>query len=313
MTTATRDFYELLGVGHDADTEAIRRAYRTLARRHHPDVNKQPGAEEHFKAISEAYEVLSDPDKRARYDQLGANWRRGPDRGPQDFGGFGTQGGFGAPGGFGDVRVQFDHEADLSDLFGSFFGGGGRGTGARGPGAAARGADHEALLLLSLEEAAAGGKRSVGLDDGRTYDVQIPAGVRDGQRIRLAGQGARGRASGPSGDLFLRVQISPHPRFSLDGRDLRVDVPVTPWEAALGATVQVPTLDGSAQVRVPPGSSSGRRLRLRGQGFPGPRGGHGDLYATVKIVVPKHLTDRERELFEQLAEVSTFRPREMTR
>lgn len=305
MATTTQDFYDVLGVARDADAEAIRRAYRTLARRYHPDVNKQHGAEERFKAISEAYEVLSDPDKRARYDQLGANWRHGADMGPQDFGGFTSQG-FGSPGGFGDVRVQFA-DGDLNDLFGSFFGGGRAAAG--GAGASARGADHEASLELSLEEAAAGGKRSVALDDGRTYDVQIPAGVRDGQRIRLAGEGARGRASGPSGDLFLRVHIAPHPRFSLDGRDVRVDLPVTPWEAALGATVQVPTLDGSAQVRVPAGTSSGRRLRLRGQGFPGPRGGHGDLYATVKIVVPKQLSDRERELFEQLAESSTFRPR----
>ena len=147
------------------------------------------------------------------------------------------------------------------------------------------------------------------LGDGRSYDVAIPPGVRQDQRIRLAGEGGQGFGSGPSGDLFLRVRLTPHPRFRLDGRDLHADLPVTPWEAALGAEAAVPTLDGSVRARVPAGSSSGRRLSLRGQGYPGPRGGRGDLYATVKIMVPAHLSDRERELFEQLAAASSFDPR----
>lgn len=309
MAVGYRDYYEILGVERGASDEEIRRAYRKLARQYHPDINKEPGAEDRFKEISEAYEVLRDPDKRARYDRLGANWRAGEDvSGAAGFEGFG---GFG--GDQGGVRVEFGDGADFSDFFESLFGarrgrGGSRTAGFEG--FATRGADHEAVLELSLEEAAAGGRRQIQLGDGRSYDVNIPAGVRDGQRIRLAGEGGQGQAGGPSGDLFLRVRVKPHPRFRLEGRDLHVDLPVTPWEAALGATVEVPTLNGSAKVKVPAGSSSGRRLRLRGQGFPGPKGGRGDLYATVQIHVPKQLGDPERVLFERLAAVSTFNPRE---
>ena len=169
--------------------------------------------------------------------------------------------------------------------------------------------DHAAELELSLEEAARGGRRSVTLGDGRRYDVDVPAGVRHGQRIRLAGEGGEGAGGGPHGDLLLRVRVKPHPRFRLDGRDLHVDLPVSPWEAALGGEAEVPTLHGTTHVRVPAGSSSGRKLRLRGQGFPAPRGEHGDLYATVEVMVPKQLSDRERELFEQLAAASSFNPR----
>jgi curved DNA-binding protein len=310
MAVGYRDYYELLGVERGASEAEIRRAYRKLARQYHPDINKEPGAEDRFKEISEAYEVLRDPDKRARYDRLGANWRAGEDvSGAQGFNGFG---GFG--GDQGGVRVEFGDGAEFSDFFESLFGarrgrGGGRSSGFEG--FAGRGADHEALLELTLEEAAVGGQRQLQLGDGRTYEVTIPAGVRDGQRIRLAGEGGQGRSGGPAGDLFLRVRITPHPRLRLEGRDLHVELPVTPWEAALGATVEVPTLNGSAKVKIPPGSSSGRRLRLRGQGFPSD-GGPGDLYATVQIRVPKRLSARERELFEQLAEASNFdarRPR----
>jgi curved DNA-binding protein len=279
MATATRDFYDVLGVERGASADEIRRAYRKLARRYHPDVSKDPDAEERFKEVSEAYDVLSDPEKREGYDRFSGAAGGGP-----EFGGF--------------------EAGDLGDLFETFLGG----AGLRG-GFAERGADHEAVVELSLEEAARGGRRSMALGDGRSYDVAIPPGVRQDQRIRLAGEGGQGFGGGPSGDLFLRVRLAPHPRFRLDGRDLHTDLPVTPWEAALGAEAAVPTLDGSARVRVPAGSSSGRRLRLRGQGFPGPRGGRGDLYATVKIMVPAHLSDRERELFEQLAAASSFDPR----
>jgi curved DNA-binding protein len=293
MATATRDYYETLGVARDASADEIRRAYRKLAREYHPDVNKDAGAEDRFKEISEAYEVLRDPDKRERYDRLGANWGAGHETA-------GSEEAF-SRGGFGDVHVEFG-EGDFGDLFEGLFGG--RGRGRRAGGFSMRGADHDAVLELTLEEAAAGGRRRVSLADGREFEVEIPAGVRDGQRIRLAGQGGAGTGSGPAGDLFLYVRVKPHPRFRREGRDLYADLPVAPWEAALGAEVPVPTLDGTARVRVPGGSSTGRRLRLRGEGMPG-----GDLYAVVKVEVPKRLSKEERGLFERLAEVSKFDPR----
>jgi len=302
MAVGSKDYYEVLGLKRGASDEEIRRAYRKLARKFHPDVNKEAGAEDRFKQISEAYEVLRDPEKRDRYERLGANWAAGGE--PSAEGGFEDP--FRQRGG--DVRVEFG-DGDLSDLLGGLFGERG-GSGATGFGDfAIRGADQEAVLELSLEEAAAGGRRRVSLADGRSYDVNFPAGVRAGQRIRLAGKGGAGRRGAPAGDLFLRARIRPHPYFRLEGRDLLVEVPVSPWEAALGATVPVRTLDGTTRVRVPAGSSSGRRLRLRGKGMPGPRGGHGDLYATVQVVVPRELSAEERVLFEQLSHASRFDPR----
>jgi curved DNA-binding protein len=300
MAVGFRDYYESLGVPRDASHEDIRRAYRKLARQYHPDVNKEPGAEDRFKEISEAYEVLRDEEKRKRYDRLGADWKTGQDvsgaSGFEGFEGFGNGGG---------VQFEFGDGADFSDFFEGMFGRrGGRRGGGGFQGFSTRGGDHEAVLELSLEEAARGGTRKLSLDDGRDFEVDIPAGVRDGQRIRLAGQGGRGMGGGPAGDLHLRVNLKPHPRFKVDGRDLTTDLPVTPWEAALGATVEVPTLNGTAKVKVPPGSSSGRRLRLRGEGL-----GGGDLYARIRIHVPKKLSKKERELFEQLAKASTFNPR----
>jgi curved DNA-binding protein len=303
MAVAFRDYYDILGVDRDASPEDIRRAYRQLARKHHPDVSKKPGAEDRFKEISEAYEVLRDPEKRSRYDRLGRNWKAGEDVSSAegfDPGGFGGSG-FGQ-GDYGDVRVEFGSGADFSDFFESMFGGRGRRSGFNG--FSSRGGDHEATLELTLEEAAKGGRRKITLADGRDYDVNIPAGVREGQRIRLAGEGGQGRG-GPAGDLFLRVHLRPHPRFRVEGNDIYTDVPITPWEAALGAPIDVPTLTGVKRVKVPPGSSSGRRLRLRGEGLAG-----GDLYAVLKIVVPKKPGKQERELFEQLAQVSDFNPRE---
>jgi curved DNA-binding protein len=306
-----RDYYEVLGVPRDAPSDDIRSAYRKLARQYHPDVNKDPGAEDRFKEIAEAYEVLRDPEKRERYDRLGANWKAGEDvSGAAGFGESAQQGGFQQRGGFGDVRVEFGDGAGFSDFFESLFGARRGRTRTSGfDGFSARGADQEATLELSLEEAARGGQRKISLGDGRDYEVNVPPGVRDGQRIRLAGEGGRGADGGPAGDLFLRVRLKPHPRFRVQGHDLYVDLPVAPWEAALGATVEVPTLEGRTRVKVPPGSSSGRRLRLKDEGMPGPGGVSGDLYATVKIVVPKKLSKKERQLFEQLAEVSSFDPR----
>ena len=312
MAVGFRDYYEALGVPRGASDEEIRSAYRKLAREYHPDVNRDPGAEDRFKEVSEAYEVLRDPEKREKYERLGANWKAGEDvSGASGFGGgtSGFGGGFGGGGGFASGDGQgFGDGAGFSDFFESFFGGG-RGASRGFEGFSMRGGDQEATLEVTLAEAARGGKRKISLADGRDFEVQIPAGVRDGQKIRLAGQGGEGASGGPAGDLYLRVRIKPDPRFRREGDDLVVEVAVAPWEAALGATVPVPTLDGSAKVKVPAGSSSGRRLRLRGEGMPAPGGGKGDLYASVRIVVPKALEKRERELFEELAAVSRFDPR----
>ena len=295
MPLSYTDYYEVLGVPRDADEDAIRRAYRKLAREYHPDLNSDSDAEERFKELGEAYEVLSDADKRERYDRLGARWREAEREAPEE-----SFDDFFAHQGFGDSYGEFG-----GDLFEALFGA--RADRGGGP---LRGRDREALLELSLEDALAGGRRRLTLD-GREVRVDFPAGVRDGQLIRLAGQGGEGRGGGPRGDLFLRVALKPHRRFRRRGDDdLDVDLPITPSEAALGATVAVETPTGTARVRVPAGSSSGRRLRLRGRGLPKRGGGSGDLHAIVKIVVPKELSDRERELYEQLAETTSPDPRE---
>ncbi|MFD4550521.1 DnaJ C-terminal domain-containing protein [Streptomyces sp. NPDC058466] len=316
-----RDYYDVLGVARDASSEEIQQAFRKLARKHHPDVNKDPAAEERFKEINDAYSVLSDPRTRQRYDRFGENFRQIPeDYDERVAAGAGARGGWGGGGGRGggsrvrfrtDEGVDFDGSGiDFEDLFGGIFGrGGGGGGGGWGP---VPGADQEAEIELGVAEAYRGGKRSItlgGPNGQRTYDVTIPRGVVDGQRIRLAGEGGRGSGDAPAGDLYLRVRIKPDGRFRLEGRDIHVVLPVTPWEAALGATVPVPTPGGTAKVTVPAGSSSGRRLRLRGEGMPNPRGQDGDLYAEVRIMVPPEPTARERELFEELAAVSAFDPR----
>jgi len=297
MPLSYTDYYDVLGVPRDADQDAIRRAYRKLAREYHPDLNSDSDAEERFKALGEAYEVLSDAEKRERYDRLGARWREAEREAPEE-----SFEDFFAHEGFGDgSRVEFSQ-----DLFEALFGA--RRDRTAGP---LRGRDREALLELSLEDALTGGRRRLTLD-GREVSVNFPAGVRDGQLIRLTGQGGEGRDGGPPGDLFLRVALKPHPHFRRRGdHDLDVELAITPSEAALGTTVAVKTPTGTARIRVPAGSSSGRRLRLRGQGLPKRGGGSGDLHAIVKIVVPKALSDRERELYEQLAESSTLDPREV--
>ena len=296
MPLSYTDYYEVLGVPRDADQDAIRRAYRKLARKYHPDLNSESDAEERFKQIGEAYEVLSDAEKRERYDRLGSRWREAEREAPEE-----SFEDFFAGQGFGDGSyVEFG-----DDLFEALFGARGGRTG--GP---LRGRDREALLELPLEDALTGGRRRLTLD-GSDVNVNFPAGVRDGQLIRLAGKGGAGRDGGPPGDLFLRVALQPHPRFHRRGdHDLDVELPITPSQAALGATVALDTPTDTTRVRVPAGSSSGRRLRLRGRGLPKRDGGSGDLHAIVKIVVPKELSDRERELYEQLAESSSPDPRE---
>ncbi|MGH8902421.1 MAG: DnaJ C-terminal domain-containing protein [Egibacteraceae bacterium] len=311
-----RDFYEALGVGRDATPEEIQRAYRKLARTYHPDVNKDPGAEERFKEISEAYDVLSDPQTRSRYDAFGPEFRQVPEgMGPDMW----ARAGAGRAGQGGGERVRVDlggDDIDLGDLFGGdlfgedLFGGlfGGRRRG-WGP---ITGADQEAELVLSVEDAYQGERRWIsmsGPDGPRSIEVTIPPGVIDGQRIRLAGQGGQGTGGAERGDLYLVVRIAAHPRYRVEGRDISVELRLAPWEAALGATVAVDTPGGEAKVRVPPGTSSGRRLRLRGRGMPNPRGSPGDLFAEVRIMVPPKPTREEQRLFEQLAKASTFDPR----
>ncbi|WP_406816135.1 DnaJ C-terminal domain-containing protein [Mycobacterium sp. M23085] len=303
-----RDYYDALGISRDATAEQIQQAFRTLARKYHPDVNKDPSAEDRFKELNEAYHVLSDPQTRKRYDRFGEDFRRVPeDWEERAEAGASRSTGFGG-GGRSGTRVRFGQGfggagggINIEDLFGDMFSGGG----GFGP---VPGADQEAVLELTLEEAYRGGRRQISLD-GRNYTVNIPAGVVDGQRIRLAGEGGRGSGDGPAGDLYLVVRIAPHPLFRLDGRDVITDLRVSPWEAALGATVAVRTPAGEAKVKVPAGSSTGRRLRLRGEGMPNPHGKPGDLYAEIKIMVPPKPTARERELFQQLAAESTFDPR----
>ncbi|ASQ93254.1 DnaJ C-terminal domain-containing protein [Streptomyces sp. 11-1-2] len=318
-----RDFYDVLGVSRGASQDEIQQAFRKLARKYHPDVNKDPSAEERFKELNEAYAALSDPKTRARYDRFGEDFRKVPEDWEERVGAGVGGGGGGFRGwttaGDGD-RVRFVRGfgedaggggVDFEDLFGAFFGGG---TGGRGGGRVdIPGADQEAELPLTVEDAFHGGRRGVTLAGAsgqqRSFEVDVPPGVVDGQRIRLAGQGGRGTGEAPAGDLYLRVRILPHPRFRLDGRNVHVHLPVAPWEAALGATVPVPTPGGTAKVTVPPGSSSGRKLRLRGEGMPNPRGPNGDLYAEIRVMVPPELTDRERELFEELGRTSSFDPR----
>jgi curved DNA-binding protein len=316
------DFYQILGVPRDASQEDIQRAYRKLARTYHPDVNHDPGAEDRFKEASEAYDVLSDPQTRRRYDAFGRDFRQVPeDVDPETWrrARAGARAGAGAGAGqTGPGRFTFTEgdlgDIDLDDLLGGIFGG--RFGGARrgwAPVGPIPGADQEAEIELTVEEAYRGGRRSVTLSsDGtrRSFDVTIPAGVTDGQRIRLAGQGGRGSDGARNGDLYLIVRIAPHPRYRLDGRDLYVELRLAPWEAALGTSVAVDTPGGEVKVKVPAGTSSGRRIRLRGRGLPNPRGKPGDLFAEARIMVPPRLSRAERRLFEQLAAESAFDPRE---
>jgi curved DNA-binding protein len=310
MPVDTRDYYADLGVPRTAHREEVRHAYRTLARLHHPDVNREPGAEERFKAIAEAYRVLSDPRRRRDYDasQVAA----------EDLLGSLFQGGGPAPaptaapdrqGGAERRRPPFNQPGprDRGTVPGAARGADGAARGADG---AERGADSEAELTVAVEDAYHGGRRTCTLPGPagrpRQYTVDVPPGVADGQRIRLAGQGAPGS---PPGDLFLVVRLSPHPRYRVRGRDIMVELPLAPWEAALGAPVPVQTPTGPVRLDVPAGSSSGRRLRLPELGLPNPRGAAGDLYATVRIVVPPTLSALERRLYAELAAASTTDPR----
>ena len=317
MAVQFRDYYETLGVSKTASADEIKSAFRKLARKHHPDMAKpkeKSAAEEKFKQINEAYEVLSDPEKRQKYDQLGADWNQpGGFQPPPDWGRGGAGGGFRryAGGNGGGVEFEFGGTG-FSDFFEAFFGGGrgesafgGAGFGRR-PATAERGQDVEADIMVTLEEALNGSKRQVSLrragsNKTETYQVKIPRGVHEGQRIRLAGQGEAGPRGGKSGDLFLRVRLARHPDFSVEGSDLIYELALEPWQAALGTEVDVPTMEGKRRLKIPPGTQSGQRFRLRERGLPTANGGRGNLYVVVQIAIPKKLSEAEREIWQRLA------------
>jgi curved DNA-binding protein len=319
-----QDYYETLGVPRNASQEDIQRAYRKLARKYHPDINKNKDAEERFKRVGEAYEVLKDPEKRRRYDALGENWQAGQDFTPPPGWDFRSDGGFGR--GF---RFDFgDLGGGFSDFFESLFGGSAGGferTFRGGGGRTSLGEDQEAELTISLEDAYRGGRRTISLESRepsaagsfrrstRNLEVAIPAGVTDGRRLRLRGQGGGGtsfrsaRGATP-GDLYITIRLAPDPKFRVSGKNLETDVPVTPSEAALGAEIEVPTVEGRAKIRIPAGIRANQKIRIKGKGL-GRGSEKGDLYAVIRVEVPKKVSARERELYEELARVSTHKPR----
>ena len=289
-----RDYYETLGVARGASQDDVKRAYRRLARKYHPDVSKEADAEARFKEVGEAYEVLKDPEKRAAYDRFGKDWKHGQEFRPPP--GWERQFNFGGGG--------FSGASGFSDFFESLFGQGGF-AGARGP-MHARGGDQSARIEIPLEDAFRGATRNITLR-GRTLSVRIPRGVAEGQRIRLSGQGGSGARGAPDGDLYLTVTHKAHPLFRTEGRDVHLKLPVAPWEAALGATVAVPTLGGKVDLRVPRGSRTGQTLRLKGRGLPGPP--DGDQYVALEIVAPPADTPEAESLYREMAKSMRFNPR----
>jgi curved DNA-binding protein len=325
MAVQFKDYYDILGVSRDASKEDIQRAYRKLARKFHPDLNKEAGSDEKFKEINEAYEVLKDPAKREKYDQVGKGWQPGdniqPPPGWQHRSDFSR-----ASGGPGETYFWDSESGDYSDFFETLFGGHFHNAFQGGPSGRSytinrRGSDHQAVLRITLEEAFRGGTKTITLQSGnpapdkdaytreKSYDVKIPPGILPGQKIRLSGQGSQGTGGGGSGDLLLKVELEPHPRFRLQGRDLYTELALTPWEAALGAQIDIQTLAEPVTLRVPPGTQSGQKLRLRAKGMPNPKGPRGDLFAVMQIKVPKRLSEREKQLFEALQKESSFNPR----
>lgn len=302
-----------MGVEKDASQDEIKRAYKKLARKYHPDVSKEADAEEHFKEVGEAYEALKDPEKRAAYDQLGANWKAGQDfNPPPDWdAGFEFNGG-----GFTNGNA-----ADYSDFFESLFGHGFESAQAQRPRGDfnARGNDHHAKVLINLEDAYQGASRSITLqtpqldssghviNKQRTLNVKIPRGVKQGQRIRLTGQGSPGMGQAPAGDLYLEIEFNPHGIYKIDGHDVYLDLPVTPWEAALGATLKVPTPDGTVDLKIAAGTTSGRKHRLKARGIPGKP--PGDLYVVPQITLPPADSDAAKALYHKMEQELAYNPR----
>lgn len=328
MSVSFKDYYKLLDVSKSASQDEIAKAFKKKARKFHPDLNpNDPEAEKKFKEINEAYEVLKDPEKRKLYDSLGPNWQHGQNFQPPpgfDSSRFRSYSG-------GGPRFESGGFGDFSDFFETIFGGqfrgqqgfeGGEHFSFGGFGARqAKGRDAEVSMELPLEDAYRGGARTISFQeqimgpDGmprletKSLQVNIPPGIKNGSRIRLAGQGSPGARGGQPGDLYLKITIAPHPQFKLEGNSIVYDLPLAPWEAALGAKVRVPTLDGAVEMNIPPGTSSGRKLRLRGKGL-GKGADKGDQLIRVMIAVPDSLTDKERGLWEQLAQASRFQPRD---
>lgn len=343
MSVQYKDYYASLGVPRTASDTDIKKAFRKLAREHHPDVAKdKKRSEEKFKEINEAYEVLGDPAKRKQYDQLGANWKSGADfRPPPGWGGQAGQ----RRGGPGQADYEFNFGGTgFSDFFEQMFGGrrgggAGRRSGFDEADFAERGADIEGDIMVTLEEATRGSLRSVNVrhavecelcggkgrkgqrvcvacqGEGRvakseTYQVKVPAGVTEGQRLRLAGRGEAGARGGTAGDLFLRVRLAKHPDFEVEEHNLIYEAALAPWEAVLGGNISVPTLDGRVNIKIPAGTQSGQKLRVRGRGLPARAGEKGDLIVITKVEVPAQVTDTERKLWEQMARESKFNPRD---
>ncbi len=309
-----KDYYKILGVERSATQDEIKRAYRKLARTYHPDVSKEADAETKFKEAGEAYEVLKDPEKRAAYDELGANWQQGQDfRAPPNWdAGFEFRGG-----GYTEADPS-----QFSDFFDSLFGGARGGRSGQFTGARefhAQGQDHHAKVVIDLQDAFDGAKRTITLrapevdDEGhvivkdRTLSVTIPKGVREGQHIRLAGQGSPGMGRGKAGDLYLEVRFAPDPLYRVEGKDVYLDLPVAPWEAALGASVKTPTPTGPVMLKIPPGTTQGRTMRLKGRGIPGSPAG--DMHAVIKIVLPPADNEKAKELYQQMEREMPFDPR----
>lgn len=304
-----KDYYDIMGVDRGVSQDDLKKTYRKLARKYHPDVSKEPDAEKKFKDVGEAYEVLRDPEKRAAYDQLGANWKAGQDFNPPP----GWDGGFDQSGGF---RGRSSQGGGFSDFFDELFGqhGAGGGFGQRN----AKGEDHQAKILIDLDDAFNGAKRTISLrlpkagPDGRmvhqerSLSVSIPKGIKAGQRIRLTGQGAPG-PMGQAGDLLLEIQFKPHTVYKVDDTDLSMDCPITPWEAALGAKITVPTPNGKVELNVPAGARSGQKMRLKGRGIPGKT--PGDLYVVLQITNPPADTDEAKALYEEMRDKLAFNPR----